>query len=301
MTRHWVTVFGGTGFLGRRIVRQLLEADMGVRIAARRPFIPSGIEEDPDKIKLSPVDVHDPQATEQAIRGSEAVVNAVSLYVEKGGRATFKKVHVDAAERIARLSADHKIARLVHISGLGVDQNSDSAYVRARAMGDVRVRETFPNATVLRPSVLFGPDDAFLKSVALATLAPIVPLFGNGDTRLQPVYVDDVAKAVQQVLIQPDTAGRIYELGGPDVLTYRNIVRQVMAHQHRRRPLLSWPFFLWRAQAQILRILPNPPLTRDQVILMEKDNRVGEDAQGFEDLGLEPRSLSALLEVCLGR
>lgn len=300
MTRQWVTVFGGTGFLGRHIVRELLDAGMGVRIASRHPRVPPGIEDNSDQIQLHTANLHDSEATQQAISGAHAVVNAISLYVEKGGNETFKQVHEVGAERIARQALDKGVERLVHISGVGVDANSDSAYVRARALGDAKVRESFPNATVLRPCVMFGPDDALLASISKATLSPVVPLFGRGQTRLQPVFVEDVAKAVRTVLHQPETAGEIYELGGPDVLTYRALVRRVIAHLNRYSLLLPMPFPLWRMLAVPMRFLPTPPLTRDQVILMEKDNRVGEDAKSFHDLRIEPRSIGSLLKECLG-
>ncbi len=295
----WVTVFGGTGFLGRRIVETLLKGNWPVRIASRHPKRPEGVNATPEQMETIQADIHDEASIKRAIEGAHAVVNAVSLYIEKGGNSTFEAVHVLGAERLARLCREAKVNRLVHISGLGIDTESDSAYVRARAQGDQAVREQFPNATILRPAVMFGPNDSLLGAIDSATLMPVVPLFGRGDTLLQPVFVGDVAAAVHSVLAQEDTQGEIYELGGAEVYPYKELVKQVAQHRHRKRLEFPVPFPLWRALAQLTALLPNPPLTRDQVILMEKDNRVGENTLNFHDLGIHPRSVSELLDQCL--
>jgi uncharacterized protein YbjT (DUF2867 family) len=228
------------------------------------------------------------------------VVNAVSLYVEQGG-ATFEAIHVRGAERLARLAREVGVSTLVHISGLGVDEASPSAYVRARAKGERCVREVMPEAVILRPSVLFGPGDAFLRSLEMITRhLPVIPLFGDGSTRLQPVYVEDVAAAIAQALERPDARGRIFELGGARVHTYREIVAMVLRHLGRRRLLMPVPFALWHALAATASLLPAAPLTRDQVYLLQTDNVVAADAATFADLGIEPRALEALLPECLG-
>lgn len=299
MAQQWITVFGGTGFLGRCIVRALVDGGLPVRIAARRPEAVTGVDPTSEMIECCHADLHDTDSVKRALDGARGAVNAVSLYVEQGNKASFDSVHVDGAERLARMARDGGVERLVHISGIGVDTESDSAYVRARARGENRVRAVFPEATVLRPSVLFGPDDAFLTALSRVTQAPVLPLFGTGATRLQPVYVEDVARAVHQALIRPDTAGRVYELGGARVYSYRELVDLMLHYRQRRRLLLPFPFPLWRGLARLTSMLPRAPLTRDQVILMERDNRVEEGASGFADLGLEPNSLEALLDTCL--
>jgi uncharacterized protein YbjT (DUF2867 family) len=228
-----------------------------------------------------------------------AVVNAVGLYVERGAD-TFEAVHVEGARRVGELAAATGVARLVHVSGIGVEGSSPSAYVRARARGEGAVREAFPGATVLRPSVLYGPGDALLSTLdAMSRLTPALPLFGRGETRLQPVHVDDVAAAVARVLEDAGSAGQVYELGGPRAWTYRALVEAVLRHRGRRRALLPVPFLTWELIARVLAPFPDPPLTRDQVALMRADNLVTPGAPGFAELGLSPRDLEEALPECL--
>ena len=239
-------------------------------------------------------DVRDEAAVTAAVEGAEAVVNAVGLYVERGGD-TFQAVHVEGAGRVARQAARVR-ARLVHLSGIGADASSRSRYVRARAQGEAAVREAYPKATILRPSVLFGPGDAFFNTFArMARAAPVLPLFGAGDTRLQPVFVDDVAEAVARALGGHDAAGRIYELGGPKTYSYRELLQLVLDREGKRRPFLPLPFAAWHAMATAASLLPGPPLTRDQVFLMEQDNLVAPDALGFADLGIAPTPVEEVL------
>lgn len=297
MNDRLITVFGGTGFLGRAIVHRLLEAGARVRVAARNPHSPPpvGFEERFDACRA---DIRDPDAVARAVHGADGAVNTVSLYVERAG-TTFQDIHVEGAGILARGARDAGVERLVHVSGLGVDDDSPSAYVRARARGEHRVREIFPEAIILRPSVLFGPGDAFLAALKSVTLAPVIPLFGKGDTRLQPVFVDDVARAVERSLGDAAAPGRVFELGGAQVLTYREAVKAVLAHLGRRRVLVPVPFPVWRVLAGAASVLPGPPLTRDQVILMQADNVVSGVLPRFADLGIEPRGLREALPECL--
>ncbi|KFI24024.1 complex I NDUFA9 subunit family protein [Nitrosococcus oceani] len=292
-----ITVFGGTGFLGRAIVHRLVESGMRVRIVARHPRAPN-LAGARGQIALQRADVRDEDSVAEALKGATGVVNAVGLYVEQG-QATFRAIHEEGAERVARRAGEAGIRRLIHISGIGVDPASASKYVRARAYGEQRVREIFPNATILRPSVMFGPNDAFLNSLKTVTRLPVVPLFGQGSTRLQPVYVEDVARAVLQVLEMPEASGKTFELGGARAYRYRDIIEQVLTHLGRRRLLLPVPFVVWRLLARIASLLPNAPLTLDQVILMETDNVANAKASTFNDLGIEPCSLEQMLSACL--
>lgn len=293
MARAPVTVFGGTGFLGGAVVRRLHAAGTPVRVAARHPGSPAA-DGDGGTAAGRVADVRDEDAVARAVAGAAAVVNAVGLYVERGG-ATFEAVHVEGAARVARCARAAGVERLVHISGIGADPRSRSRYVAARGRGEARVRDAFPDAVILRPSVLFGPGDAFLRTLDAVTRLPAIPLFGAGATRLQPVHVDDVAAAVARVLDDPGTAGRTYELGGAHVQSYRAIVEAVLAHHGRRRPLLPLPFAAWRLLAALASVLPTPPLTRDQVTLMEADSVVGPGVGTFADLGITPRGLADVL------
>ncbi len=286
-----VTVFGGTGYLGRRIV-EALEADgYPVRVASRGALetaLPAGVE-------VVPCDIRNPDRVREAVKGAAAVVNAVSLYHEQGG-ASFQQIHVQGAERIAREASRAGVRRLVLISGIGADEDSASAYVRARGAGERVTRAQFDGATVLRPSVLFDQTGGFVANLEQLTRMPVVPLFGRGQTQLQPAHVADVAQAVVQVIKREEARGETYELGG-GCYRFRDCVAMDLACRHRKRLVLPVPFLVWRALAAVLGRLPDPPLTRDQVILMEADNVVAPDRPSFEDLGIEPEDLASVLEV----
>ena len=284
-----VTVFGGTGFLGRAIVERLLAEGLAVRVAARHP----------DKAAAGAqavyADLCDESSLASAIEGAQAVINAVGLYVEKGAE-TFEAVHETGALNLARQAAAQNVERLVHVSGIGADPRSASSYVRARAKGELLVTEAFPRATILRPSVLFGPQDSFLNALAsIAARMPFLPLFGRGNTRLQPVYVGDVAEAALRALTHPEAAGKTYELGGPEVYSYRALVKLVLARSKRRRLLLPLPFPVWQALAALASLLPSPPLTRAQVVLMKQDNVVTKGATSLDDLDIEATALEDVL------
>lgn len=296
MTSSLCTVFGGTGYLGSAVVSRLRAQGWQVRIAARRPVLP---DRGGGAVQVAPCDVRDSGSVAAAMDGAQAAINAVSLYVEARGGDSFQSVHVDGARNVARAVRDRGLADLVHVSGIGADLRSRSRYAAARGRGEAAVREAMPEATLLRPSVLFGPGDAFLRTLDRITRLPVVPLFGDGSTRLQPVHVDDVAAAAVQVVSAPQAARRIYELGGAGVYSYRDILRRVMAARGRRRVLLPVPFALWRALARACAVLPSPPLTLDQVLLMQQDNTVGSGVASFADLDIAPRSLAEALPACL--
>lgn len=297
MTDGPITVFGGTGFLGRAIVRELLEAGHGVRIAARTPRWPDNVA-DGDPLSLVSADIRDETSVASALAGASGAVNAVSLYVESR-QLGFDTIHVEGAARLARLAREAGITRLVHISGIGVDEQSSSRYVSARARGEAAVLSAFPKATLLRPSVLFGPGDAFLSTLEKLTRLPAIPLFGHGETRLQPVHVNDIARATGKVLGSRPPDWRLFELGGEDVMRYRDILSLVMAHLRREHPLVPVPWPVWRVLTTLLSPLPSPPLTHDQLVLMAQDNIVTPDVGTFTDLGIIPHSLRESLPSCL--
>jgi NADH dehydrogenase len=297
MTDDWVTVFGGSGFLGRRLVQRLAGEGRKVRLVARRPeraalARPPGAA---GEIVALKADLRDEASLGPALEGASAVVNAVGLYVERGA-SSFEAVHVAGAAALARRARQAGVARLVLISGIGADPASRSAYVRVRAEGEAAVRAAFPEAVILRPSVLFGPEDAFFNSLAaILRLSPVIPLFGRGETRLQPVFVGDVAEALARVLRAPEAAGRTYELGGPQAYSYRALLELVLAQIGRRRLLLPLPFFVWDALARLSSPLPTPPITEAQVELMRHDNLVAPGTPGFAELGIAPQAVEAIL------
>ena len=284
-------VFGGSGFLGRRIVERLAAAGIAARVAVRHPEDTAPCAE----IEAVYADVRDETSVAHAIEACDAVVNAVGLYAEQGAE-TFEATHELGALNVAHQAAVMGVGRLVHVSGIGADLNSESHYVRARAKGETMVKDACPHATILRPSAIFAPDDAFLNTLAkIARRAPVLPLFGRGATRLQPVYVGDVAAAAVRALTSPDAQGKTYELGGPRSYSYRALVELVLREAGLRRLLLPVPFAVWDLLVALAAMLPHPPLTRAQVTLMKRDNVVGKGQPGLADLGLEATPLEEVL------
>jgi uncharacterized protein YbjT (DUF2867 family) len=289
-----VTVFGGTGFVGRRVVRHLSDSTVTVRIASRHPARAEG-----DYVEQVIADAHDERSVEAAVAGADGVVNAISLYAEHGGD-TFHSVHVEAAARIARVARRAGTKRFVHLSGIGADPASPSPYIRNRGEGEAAVQAAFPGAVVIRPAVMFAPDDAFLTTIlGLLRTLPAYPLFGDGRTRLQPVYVDDVAAAIAQVLRQTQRPYPIYELAGPRVYSYEELLRTVARTAELRPVLVRIPFAFWDAVAGLAEILPHPPLTRNQVELVKIDTTASDSRPGFGLLGIAPRSLEEELKAML--
>ncbi len=300
MESRRVTVFGGSGFLGREIVKRLAAERRPIRIAVRHPeratFL-KGLGQD-GQIECLQADVWDEPTVTRAVEHSAAVINTVGHYVEKS-KATFDQIHGQGALHVARQAREAGVERLIHISGLGADPTSDSPYVRARGIGEALVKEAFGGVTILRPSVIFGPEDSFLNTLAgLARRSPILPLFGRGLTRLQPVFVGDVAAACAAALVSPSAIGQTYELGGPGIYTYKAVLQLVLRHLGKTRALVPVPFLVWDTLAALLAVLPNPPLTRDQVTLMKRDNVVAATGSTLKDLGIEPASVEEVLPSC---
>ncbi|MDQ2765182.1 MAG: complex I NDUFA9 subunit family protein [Pseudomonadota bacterium] len=298
-----VTVFGGTGFLGRRIVERLTHAGVTVRVAVRHPEQPA-----PDATlgasgRTIPIaaDVRDEAAVAAAVTGVEAVVNAVSAYVEKGG-VTYTAVHVHGASNVATACKRHNVGRLVHISGLGADPASRSPYIRARGRGELSVREALPGATILRPSVMFASDDAFLNNLAaIARSTSLIPLIGGGHTRMQPVHASDVAAAVELSLRNPAAWGKTYELGGPERFTMREIAGMILVRVGRRHLPIPVPFALAHPLARLLELLPGAPLTVAQVDLLAKDNIPGAGMPGLGEFDISPQRLQDAIAVLTPR
>src|SRR3979411_2474515 len=300
MNARIVAVFGGTGFLGRRIVRHLRSRGFPVRTASRHPDRGHRLF-GPDNPQLQSVgaNIHDERSVADALAGASGVVNAVSLYLERG-QETFHSVHVEAAQRVATQAHQAGVERLVHVSGIGADAASPSRYIRKRGEGELAVRAAFNDALFVRPAVMFGPDDAFLTTLLkLLRQLPIYPMFGRGRTRLQPAYVEDVAEAVARVMQRTETPSAIFEFGGPRVSSYEEFLRAV-AHQAGIAPLLiPIPFAVWHALTWALEILPGPLLTRNQVELMEIDTVSSPQMPGFIELGISPHSVEAILQRML--
>ena len=288
------TVFGGTGFVGRRVVRHLRESGTRVRIVSRHPRL----GED-DGIEQIAADAHDERSVEAAVAGADGVVNAISLYVEHR-RDTFHSVHVETAAKIARTARRAGIRRFVHVSGISADTASPSPYIRSRGEGEAAVQTAFPGAVIVRPAVMFASDDAFLTTILrLLRSLPAYPIFGDGRTMLQPVYVDDVAAAIAQILRQSQKPYPVYELAGPRVYSYEELLRTIARIAGLRPVLIRMPFAFWGALAGVAEMLPRPPLTRNQVELMQIDTTASESLPGFRALRISPRSLEDELEAIL--
>ena len=292
-----ITIFGGSGFIGRSIVQRLIHDGAVVRIAARHPeaakdHLPRAMA---DKLETVRVDIQDEAGVAAAVRDADAVINLVAILYEKG-RQSFKALHVDGARRVAAAARQAGCSRMIQMSALGASLDSESAYARTKAAGEKAVRDAFAEATIVRPSIVFGPeDDFFNKFAGIASMSPALPLIGGGRTRFQPVFVEDVAAAFAAILADPGRAGKTYELGGPQIYTFRELMELLLEQMGRRRLLVSLPFVAAEAQAYILEWLPKPPLTRDQVALLKSDNVLGGQEPGLRDLGIEPTRLESVL------
>ena len=287
-----VTVFGGTGFLGRRIVRHLHDKGFAVRIASRGKV--ASAAGDP-RLGHIAADIREGRSIASAVAGAFGVVNAVSLYVEHG-EETFHALHVAAAERLAEEARNAGVERLVQISGIGADAQSPSRYIRARGQGEQAVRAAFTAATVIRPAVMFGADDAFLNTlIKLLRRLPVYPMFGRGQTRLQPADVEDVGEAVARTMQGAGRQAPTVECGGPRVYSYEELLRTIARAAHVRPILMPLPFAAWHALAWLGEMVPGAPITRNQVDLMEVDTVVSPHLPGFADLGVSPHALEERL------
>jgi uncharacterized protein YbjT (DUF2867 family) len=290
------TVFGGTGFVGRRVVRYLHEVGTRVRVVSRHQR-----RGEDDGIEQIAADAHDEVGVRAALAGADGAVNAISLYVEHG-TDTFHSVHVETAGKIARAARQAGIRRFVHISGIGANAASSSTYIRSRGEGEAAVQTAFPGAIIVRPAVMFAADDAFLTTILrLLRSLPAYPIFGDGTTRLQPAHADNVAAAIAQILRQSQKPYPVYELAGPRIYSYEELLRTIARTARLRPALMRIPFALWNALAGLAERLPQPPLTRNQVELMQIDTTASERLPGFRSLGISPQSLEDELAAILGQ
>ena len=297
-----VTIFGGSGFVGRYIAQRMARQGWRVRVAVRRPndahFVrPYGIVGQVEPIFAN---IRDDASVRDAVRGADAVVNCVGTFEAKG-KNNFDAVQSEGAGRIARIAAEESVSRLIHISAIGADPEGASLYARSKGRGEAAILEAFPTAVILRPSVIFGPEDEFFNRFAgMARLSPVLPLVG-ADTKFQPVYVEDVAHAAEKAVLGRAEPG-VYELGGPDVNTFRELMEQMLDVIRRRRLILPLPFWLGSAMGYVTGALSfvtgglaPQPITADQVRSLRSDNVVSEGARGFEDLVIEPVAMEAVL------
>ena len=302
-----ITVYGGSGFLGRHVVRALAKRDYRIRVAVRRPDLAFHLQPlgRVGQIHAVQANLRDAASVDAAARGAHVLINLVGL-LQEGGRQRFDSIHSFGAEQIALAASAHG-AGMVHVSAIGADENSPAAYARTKAAAERLVLAAQPQAVIMRPSVLFGPDDGFFnRFAALARISPVLPLIGGGHTKFQPAFVGDVAQAIADATEGKLRAGTIYELGGPEVRTFKELMQYMLATIERRRLLVPLPFFAAKFQAMFLQYAPAPlTLTPGQVDLLRVDNIVSEAAKAekrtFAGMGIEPASIEAIVPSYLWR
>ena len=305
-TPKLVTVFGGSGFIGRHVVRALAKRGYRVRVACRRPDLAGHLQPlgNVGQIQAVQANLRVRWSVDRAVQGADHVVNLVGI-LHESGKQKFVSVQAEGAARVAGHAAELGVTTFVQMSAIGADAQSGSIYARSKAYGEAAVRKAMPEAVILRPSIVFGPEDDFFNRFAdMARLSPFLPLIGGGKTKFQPVYVKDVAEAVARV-IERGITGKTYELGGPEVMSFRDLMKLTLKVIRRERLLLPLPFFVASIQARFMQLLPKPLLTVDQVRLLRSDNVVSAQAlaegRTIEDLGIQPTAPQAILETYLYR
>lgn len=301
-----ITIFGGSGFLGRHVVRALAPLGYRIRAAVRRPDLAGPLQPlgRVGQIHAVQANLRHPASVEAAVQDASIVINLVGILFERG-RQRFDDVHATGAEAVARAAAARG-ARLIHVSAIGADPDSPAAYSRSKAAGERSVHEAAPDAVIFRPSIIFGPDDAFFnKFAALARMSPVLPLIGGGHTRFQPVFGGDVGAAIAKAVTGEARPGTIYELGGPEVFTFERLMTFILKTIDRHRLLVPVPYGFAKLKAQFLQYLPSPLLTPDQVDLLRSDNIVSGEAKAggrtLEGLGIEPRAIETIVPSYLWR
>lgn len=302
-----ITVIGGSGFVGRHIVRALAKEGYRVRVGCRRPDLAVHLQPlgNLGQIQTVQANVRYPDSLKATCRDADAVINLVGL-LANSGKQTFEACHVAGAEACARAAKAAGVEIFIQMSAIGADDNSEANYARTKAEGEDAVRALYPNANILRPSIIFGPEDGFFNKFAgMARISPALPLIGGGYTKFQPVFAGDVAKAVTSTLAGVGSEGATYELGGPAVRTFKELMEFVLETTHRNRLLIPIPFAIAKMKAMFLQLLPFAPITLDQVRLLEHDNVVSEAAvsegRTLEGLGIEPEGIEVIVPDYLGR
>lgn len=303
MEQRVVTVIGGTGFVGRYVVKLLAGAGYTIRVISRNPNAALHLKTagNVGQIVLMGGNIAEPASLIGKIENSYAVINLAGILFERG-KQSFAHVHAHGAEKVAQMAKAAGVQRFVQMSALGVDKAKTSDYARTKLLGEKAVLSAFPEATILRPSVIFGPEDNFYNQfAAMASLSPALPLIGGGITRFQPVYVGDVAAAILAAITRPDTAGQVFELGGPNVCSFKDILEYIMTLTGHKRMLLPIPLGMASFMGMCAEALPKPPLTRDQVRLLKSDNIVSSGVKNFATLGIAPTAVEMVVPGYLGR
>lgn len=300
MEQKLITIFGGSGFIGSYIVTELAKTGAIIQVVSRNPD--AGLFLKPagpiGQIVLTKGNIRNEQSVREAVKGSHIVINTVGVLHETG-KQRFPALHAQGPELLAKAAKEAGAERFIHFSALGIDKHTKSRYARSKSTGEKAVLAAFPTATILRPSIVFGAEDRFFnKFAAMGRLSPVLPLIGGGKTLFQPIYVGDIARATRMILDRPYTHTQIFELGGPRIYSFKQLMQLILAVIHKRRLLLPLPFALATLMGSVLEFMPSSPLTRDQVRLLKQDNIVNPAKGGIltlDDLGLEANSLEMIL------
>ena len=305
MAAKLITVFGGSGFVGRHLVSALAKRGHRIRVAVRRPDLAIHLQPLGTVSQIQPIqaNLRYPNSVAAAIKGADAVINLVGILAESG-RQTFSSVQSEGARNVAKACQDEGITNFVQMSALGADSNSSSVYAQTKAYAEQIATQLVPTATIIRPSIVFGPEDNFFNQFAgLAKMLPALPLIGGGDTKFQPVFVGDVAELIAKVIDGDVKAGTVYELGGSDIMSFKEILQYILDITARKRLLVPIPFSVAMMQAAIMEWLPGQMLTRDQVRLLQQDNVVSQDAiaerRTLEGVGIKAASVAAIVPTYL--
>ncbi len=298
------TIFGGTGFLGKQVVKELAKRGIIIKVATRFPESVYSLKTYGaiGQIVAIPCDYSNASSISEAIKGSDYVINCLGILFEKGKKAKFQQLHVDIPAMIAKSCSDEDVEKFIHISALGCNK-STSKYGKSKHAGEKAVLTNFPDATILRPSVIFGENDNFFNMFAqISRFTPILPLIGGGHTRFQPIYVGDVSDVITKILLSKNNnyKGKIYQLGGNDIVTFKEIYEKLFKYTGRKRKLIYLPFFIAKMEAMFLNLLPNPILTPDQVESLKTDNIVDDGALDLKIFHIKPKSMDLILPQYLG-
>lgn len=299
MAQQLVTIFGGAGFVGTTLVEHLARTGVRIRVAVRRPNSAMHVKPlgDIGQIQVMQANLRDEASVRAAVQGADAVINLAGILFESGAQK-FKAVHTQGAETVARVCAEFGVKKLVHMSALGADEASPSFYAQSKALGEKAVMETFLDATIIRPSVIFGAGDGLFNRFAQIASLPIVPVF-SGDTKFQPVYVGDVVKVIVKALSDKNMQGETYELGGADTYSLREMMKLAAQEAMQKPFFIDVPGFIAPMKAFCFGLLPNPVITLDQLRMLQMDNVVSQEAQGLSDLGIAPTLLESILPAYL--
>lgn len=298
-----ITIFGGDGFLGHHVVQKLAKERARIRVAVRYPYKANDLRLQGNVGQIVPIyaSVADRSTVEAACLGADAIINLVGILCERHHQ-TFEAIHVTGAATVAETAKKLKVSRLIHISALGTSPHASSRYARSKAQGEQKIRENLEIATIVRPGVLFGHNASFINRLAtMAVYAPIIPIFGKGAAKLQPTSAHDVAEAIIQILKTPSSQGKIYELGGETIYTFKELIELILKTIHREKPLLPIPYWIGKTFGYVTSWIAPSLLTADQIKLLQDDTIVSSDTLHFSDLGISPSSLESILLSCLER